>query len=73
MKGDFLIHIMFLLKSQTFAINKNVSFFPTLPEQENKPEFIQNYSGLPSVYKISSSFGNIIFLKLVPLLLSYNE
>ena len=43
--------------AQTFAINKNVSFFPTLPEQENKPEFIQNYSGLPSVYKISSSFG----------------
>ena len=43
--------------AQTFAINKNVSFFPQEPEETNKPEFIQNYSGLPSVYKISSSFG----------------
>jgi hypothetical protein len=43
--------------AQTFAINKNVSFFPQEPEETNKPEFIQNYSGLPNVYKISSSFG----------------
>ena len=43
--------------AQTFAINTNVSFFPQEPEKTNKPEFIQDYSGLPSVYKISSSFG----------------
>jgi len=43
--------------AQTFAINKNVNFIPSSASKENKPEFIQNYSGLPSVYKISSSFG----------------